>query len=65
MLNHRVHQKPHERLYTLSKSYGCDEVSSFYQDLEDGLSELKTTLIKSRFWKNEKKLLQNYFSGGY
>ncbi len=53
------------RLYTLSKSYGCDEVSSFYQDLEDGLSELKTTLIKSRFWKNEKKLLQNYFSGGY
>lgn len=53
------------RLYTLSKSYECDEVSSFYQDLEDGLSELKTTINNHRFWKNENKLLQNYFSGIY
>lgn len=50
------------RIYNLSKSYGCDEVGSYYEDLESSFSELKNAIKKSRFWKPEKKYVQILFS---
>ncbi|MFX0197438.1 MAG: hypothetical protein ACFFCW_15045 [Candidatus Hodarchaeota archaeon] len=49
------------RIYNLSKSYGCDEVSSYYEDLEASFSELKHAIKKSRFWKPEKKNVRILF----
>jgi len=51
------------RINNLSKSHGCEEVSSYYRDLECSLSELKRTMKKPRFWKGEKRYVHNLFGG--
>jgi hypothetical protein len=49
------------RINNLSKSQGCEEVSSYYEELECSLAELKSTMKKPRFWKSEKRYVNNLF----
>lgn len=49
------------RIYNISISYGCEELGSYYEDLENDISELKNTLKKPRFRRSEKRLAHTIF----